>query len=868
MKSLTIALIIITIAIESVYSQSPDYSWRYYNTCNTGIQGDYTEAVWIDHDGDPYIAGYTPGWEEGGFAKFIQSENKWINYSNVDYPVIGNINDVGSSRISDIAEDTNGILWMATWRGILKFDPSVGSSSLEFWGADNSIHPGGRTTDISIAPDGTIWGSVFSVTWGDGGLVQYNPATNQWRYWYFGSTANNWPSWISFCDNVSIQKKSSGGYVVWIDGTGWNTMVTFDSDTQLFTLLPQNQEQGEIIALPGIECTDDANNLWAFRYTNSGNIYSLDYRTPAGNWITPTQPPGNTENDIWAFKAYGNSKALLIDGNSNVLQFNGTSWQNLGIWREGGFSYDVDIDANGNIWVTGVGGAAKRDAQTGVWQRYRISNTSQFTYWVEDITMDIKGNVYMAGNAGTGVGGFQKFDGTRWSGYNEFTYGLGNPFPFPTDNAEVLYYRPSNNQIIVNPMFNNLHSWNGSSYTSLNYPNSRSEGVVEDSQNRLWSVGEYYDLSYYNDAGNIWIDVPFMGLGTNIEKDPSRPGTVWVCSGYQVLRTDGNYNFSKVTDDFSELDPQSDYLNTVIPVENGFAWVGTNQGLAKVNANKGTYQFYSPSNSQIPGDNISPLAVTPDGRVWFANFQSTTTSTYGLCWFDGTNFGIIPQQQTGSLPHAQIYDVEVKNLQNGYELWISCASRGVAVLTVNNLPANIVNLTTFIEGFYNPSPNSQISDTINVYLRNAASPYLLKDSASVIMQTNGNSNMSFIGIQPGQYYIIVKHRNSIETWSRSGGENFITGSTLNYNMSDQITKAYGNNIRQVDSAPVRFALFSGDVNQDGVVDVSDLGFTDNDAFNFATGYLKTDVNGDNVIDVTDLVLIDNNAVSFISLQRP
>ncbi len=129
-------------------------------------------------------------------------------------------------------------------------------------------------------------------------------------------------------------------------------------------------------------------------------------------------------------------------------------------------------------------------------------------------------------------------------------YGLGNPFPFPTDNTEAIYYRPSNGTIIVNPMFNYLHAWNGSNYTSLNYPLIRSEGIVEDSQNRLWSLGEYYNLSYYNDAGNNWIDVPFMGISNNIKKDPTRPGTIWACSGYQVLRTDGSYNFSKVVDDF------------------------------------------------------------------------------------------------------------------------------------------------------------------------------------------------------------------------------------------------------------------------------------------------------------------------------
>ncbi|MBK7500429.1 MAG: T9SS type A sorting domain-containing protein [Ignavibacteriales bacterium] len=306
----------------------------------------------------------------------------------------------------------------------------------------------------------------------------------------------------------------------------------------------------------------------------------------------------------------------------------------------------------------------------------------------------------MTGNAGPGVGGFQKFDGTRWTGFNELTYGLGNPFPFPTDNSEAIYYRPSNGAVIINPMFNSLHSWNGSNYSSLNYSNSRSQGLVEDSQNRLWSLGEYFDLSYYNDAGNNWIDVPFLGITTNIKKDPSRAGTIWACSFYQVLRTDGSYNFSKVVDDFVELDPQSDVLSTVVPLQDGFAWVGTNQGLAKVNANNGTYQFYSPSNSQIPGESVAPLAVTADGRLWFANFGSTTTSTYGLCWFDGTNFGIIPQQQIGGLPHAQIYDLEVKPIQNGYELWISCASRGIAVLTVTGsvVPVELVSFTASTNG--------------------------------------------------------------------------------------------------------------------------------------------------------------------------
>ena len=32
------------------------YSWRYYRPSNTGIQGDYCEAIYIGADGDPWIA--------------------------------------------------------------------------------------------------------------------------------------------------------------------------------------------------------------------------------------------------------------------------------------------------------------------------------------------------------------------------------------------------------------------------------------------------------------------------------------------------------------------------------------------------------------------------------------------------------------------------------------------------------------------------------------------------------------------------------------------------------------------------------------------------------------------------------------------
>jgi hypothetical protein len=78
--------------------------------------------------------------------------------------------------------------------------------------------------------------------------------------------------------------------------------------------------------------------------------------------------------------------------------------------------------------------------------------------------------------------------------------------------------------------------------------------------------------------------------------------------------------------------------------------------------------------------------------------------------------------------------------------------------------------------------------------------------------------------------------------------------------------AYGDNQKEVE--PGVFAIYSGDVNQDGLVDVSDQGIVDNDIFNFAVGYLNSDLNGDSVVDVSDQGILDNNVFNFVGVISP
>lgn len=186
--------------------------------------------------------------------------------------------------------------------------------------------------------------------------------------------------------------------------------------------------------------------------------------------------------------------------------------------------------------------------------------------------------------------------------------------------------------------------------------------------------------------------------------------------------------------------------------------------------------------------------------------------------------------------------------------------------TKNPFPGNGIEsleLTAKLEGFWNGSQMNE--DSVKILIRASLFPYSIIDSATVLLNSNGYALSNFFNISPGiYYYLVVKHRNSIETWSKTVMQ-FTTGDPIAYDFTTSKTKAFGDNLKYKSG---EYCIYSGDVNQDGVVDATDNSRIDNDAFNFETGYVVTDLTGDEVVDADDAVIADNNASNFVAAVRP
>lgn len=194
------------------------------------------------------------------------------------------------------------------------------------------------------------------------------------------------------------------------------------------------------------------------------------------------------------------------------------------------------------------------------------------------------------------------------------------------------------------------------------------------------------------------------------------------------------------------------------------------------------------------------------------------------------------------------------NSSGNYQAW-------TAAIELPNFELKVIP-----EGFYDTlNQRLRMEDTVKVYLCTASPPYIRIDSSkSVIDSISFIASLLFRNISSGSYYAEVRHRNSIETWS-STPLTFTSSNKTSYNLTASSSSAYGNNLKLKNN---KWCIYSGDPNQDGVIDGGDAALIDNGTFNFLSGYVNPDVNGDRIVDGSDALITDNNAANFVAKITP
>ena len=107
-----------------------------------------------------------------------------------------------------------------------------------------------------------------------------------------------------------------------------------------------------------------------------------------------------------------------------------------------------------------------------------------------------------------------------------------------------------------------------------------------------------------------------------------------------------------------------------------------------------------------------------------------------------------------------------------------CVAQSPITFGVGNPPGLTLNIKVYVEGYYlsgglmnavvDPATLPTKADTMKLELHNSTSPYGLVLTRTALSNTNGTFSAAIPGAQANSsYYLVIKGRNSIETWSKN-----------------------------------------------------------------------------------------------------
>lgn len=296
---------------------------------------------------------------------------------------------------------------------------------------------------------------------------------------------------------------------------------------------------------------------------------------------------------------------------------------------------------------------------------------------------------------------------------------------------------------------------------------------------------------------------------------------------------------------------------------------------ATINVTPATTWYADADGDTYGNASVSQLSCTqPVGYV--AN--STDCNDSNALVHDSFSFYVDADHDTygtGSLVSG-ICAVDASTPPLGYSVNNTDCNDADATHNPTNPCSSIVNVKLFVEGYYagagsmasvrnnqdGVSPTTEV-ENITVELHDADT-YALVATTTAMLNTDGTAVCTFGTAPSGSFFIAVKTSNAIQTWSAAPVS--VGAVPQSYDFSTAATQAYGSNM--VDLGSGVFGFYSGDINQDELIDYTDYSQWELDYNNFSFGVFVTDLNGDGLVDYSDYSVWELNYNNFIFASYP
>ena len=570
---------------------------------------------------------------------------------------------LSSSSIADITQDREGVLWIATSDGLNRFDGSSFSVYMNEPGNEFSLI-NNRITKVKEDKKGRLWVATFD------GLCRYEHSTD--RFIQFDLSGYKGKNDITQC--YDMIEDQNGNLWVSISGNGVILINPDENEITSFNTLNSGICSNHI----NVIYEDRFGNIWLGSGQEGLSIYNPENSSFRAHRYQPNDNEGITSNDISAIceDAEGNVWVGTRDGGINIYSFSKQSFSLLE-YKSKKIAY-LKKDSKLNIWIGTLGqgvdlycSAEKKIISTMI-HSVAIDLTSKAGTIYEDKHCNIWIGFYQKGlfMIPSDKGFFTNYT------YNPFsenpTIGDGAVKPVFMDSSNELWVGVDGKGFYRMDKDKNIIAYYGVGPNSILQDNFV-VCVHEDSEKNIW-IGTFFNGALrFNKKTNQFDKKiaqgkqPFELLNNKVNSiKEDKDKNIWfLTSGGGInIYNPKSQTFEYIVKDESKSDSSQlidNYCTELCIDHRNIYWIGTYRGLCAYDKEKNTFVHYSVKNKNLPNDNISSLKEDSDGNIWVGTQN-------GLACIDATREHVTTYSTLNGLLNSTIKSIEEDYVGN---IWVT-----------------------------------------------------------------------------------------------------------------------------------------------------------------------------------------------------